>query len=274
MGSTLSCSVWRVKKLLAAPIALVCAGALAGCSVMDLVGPRPNKEIMALARQAAADEAAGSALRGEQKRQLIDEMLRLCGTDPTGAVPSSCAVELGELPVAAGADALVAKTVVAAEKVPAESRDLVVAQAVDALAVEPVEPAGASAGAGAGAGADENGESDSAAASAMLAAEDAYIYGLGIALAYADGDTRGRIERLTEASRERSAALALRGEYPAGYEFPAGAVDPTDAAGAAELVDTLHTELVQRWRLAAARAETGAWRDEAIHLAAHAQRAA
>lgn len=270
MGSTLSCSVWRVKKLLAAPIALVCAGALAGCSVMDLVGPRPNKEIMALARQAAADEAAGSALRGEQKRQLIDEMLRLCGTDPTGAVPSSCAVELGELPVAAGADALVAQTVVAAEKVPAESRDLVVAQAVDALAAEPVEPAGA----GAGTGSDENCESDSAAASAMLAAEDAYIYGLGIALAYADGDTRGRIERLTEASRERSAALALRGEYPAGYEFPAGAVDPTDAAGAAELVDTLHTELVQRWRLAAARAETDAWRGDAIHLAAHAQRAA
>ena len=89
MASNLACNVQRVKKLLVLPATLL----LTSCTVMDVVGPRPNGEIMALAKQASADATGGDpdwrALRQTQSQQLHDEALRLCGVDPSGKTPGT-----------------------------------------------------------------------------------------------------------------------------------------------------------------------------------------
>ena len=101
---------------------------------MDVVGPRANGEIMSLAKQASADWVFGEhpewrELRKFQSEQLQDEALRLCGTDETGQTPQSCNVGYGDtdLPAAADAAVLLEHTVTAADKVPADSVDLVAA---------------------------------------------------------------------------------------------------------------------------------------------------
>lgn len=264
----------RVKKLLVLPAALL----LTSCTVMDVVGPRPNGEIMALAKQASADATGGDpdwrTLRQTQSQQLHDEALRLCGVDPSGKTPSSCDVAGGdtELPAAADASALLEHTVAAADKVPSDSVDLVVAQAVDALALttvdlEPVQGQLTS-------------DADAAAARDMLARENAMYYGLGIALAYADDGLRARIGVLRDASHERVDALTRIlppgvGEAlvpAAGYAFADGYAEPTSPEEAAQLVKSMQADLVKEWRYAAARADAAQWREDAIRLAAHAQR--
>ena len=262
----------RVKKLMVLPAALL----LTSCTVMDVVGPRANGEIMSLAKQATADETSANAewaeLRTFHSAQLVDEALRLCGTDTAGETPSSCNVELDETDLpAADAGALLERTVVAADKVPKESVDLVVAQAVDAVALAPVDLDRIE-----GPLAD-----DTASAADLLARENALYYGLGIALAHADGDLRARIGALREASHERTAALTrlLDGADgqalvpAAGYSFADGYAEPETADQAAELVKTMQDDLVKQWRYAAAHAESKQWREAAILLAAHAQRA-
>lgn len=273
-----------MNKLLAAPVAAVLAVGLAGCTVMDIVGPRPNKEIMALSRQAAADGALDGAygeLRRFHAQQLIDEALRLCGTQPDGTVPSSCDVDAAELagaelPTAESVDNLVTATIAAAGRVPAESVDVVVAQAIDAVAVEEVDLESV--------GLTE--VADEAAvlrARELLLAEDQLRYGLTFALAYADDGLRGRIYDLLEASRERVVALkALLPESsaqspeqidtPAAYTFREPDTEPASTEEAAQLVSDLQRGLVDQWRLAAAQAENDAWRRDAIYFAAHAQR--
>lgn len=261
----------RVKKLMVLSAALL----LTSCTVMDVVGPRANGEIMSLAKQATADEASTNAewaeLRSFHSAQLVDEALRLCGTDTAGETPSSCNVELGETDLpAADAGALLERTVAAADKVPEESVDLVVAQAVDAVALSPVDLDRIE-----GPLAD-----DTASAADLLARENAFYYGLGIALAHADGDLRARISALREASHERTAALTrlLDGADgqalvpAAGYSFADGYTEPETADQAAELVKTMQGDLVKQWRYAAAHAESKQWREAAILLAAHAQR--
>lgn len=243
---------------------------------MDVVGPRANGEIMSLAKQASADwvwsedQNAWTELRKLQSEQLQDEALRLCGTDETGQTPQSCNVGYGDtdLPAAADAAALLEHTVTAADKVPDDSVDLVVAQAIDALALAPVEL-------------DIEGpithDASLQAATDLLAAENAMDYGLGIALAYADGALRTRIANLREASHERTEALSVMLNEDlapaAGYTFVEGYAEPTTTQQATELVETMHSDLVKQWRLAAADAESKSWRKAAIQLAAHAQRA-
>lgn len=271
----------RVKKLLVLPAALL----LSSCTVMDVVGPRANGEIMTLAKQASADWVFGEhpewrELRKFQSEQLQDEALRLCGTDETGQTPQSCNVGYGDtdLPAPADAAALLEHTVTAADKVPDDSVDLVVAQAIDALALAPVDLS------------IEGPITNDAtfnAATELLAAENAMYYGLGIALAYADGALRTRVAELREASHERTEALAqVIGEQAAGlpdndaealvpaagYTFAEGYAEPSTTQEATELVETMHSDLVKQWRLAAADAESKPWRKAAIQLAAHAQR--
>ena len=247
---------------------------------MDVVGPRANGEIMSLAKQASADwvwsedQNAWTDLRKSQSEQLQDEALRLCGTDETGQTPQSCNVGYGDtdLPAAADAAALLEHTVTAADKVPADSVDLVVAQAIDALALEPVELDIES---------PITHDASLQAATDLLAAENAMDYGLGIALAYADGALRTRIVDLREASHERTEVLTgmltevLSEDLApaAGYTFAEGYAEPTTTQEATELVETMHSDLVKQWRLAAADAESKPWRRAAIQLAAHAQRA-
>lgn len=293
-----------MKKLLALPAVLL----LTGCTVMDVVGPRANSEILSLAKQASADWVFGSdgtpewrEIRKFHSEQLQNEALRLCGVDEAGETPSSCNVGYGDtdLPAAASPAELLESTVAAAKKVPDESVDLVVAQAIDAVALVPVElpvdPARLT------------GEADIDAARAMLARENTLYYGLGLALAYADDGLRGRIRVLREASHERvsvltalvggpgdagppasgdaagvAAGVAAEGTAgvaaaealvpAAGYEFTEGFQEPTSLPEATQLVNTMQSDLVKQWRRTAADASDTEWMRAAILLAAHAQR--
>lgn len=258
--------MWAVKKLFALPAGFLSACLIAGCTVMDIVGPRPNAEIVALAQQAAADEAAGSELRGTQKQGLINEALRLCGTTPSGEIPESCSVELGELPVAADTATLVALTADAAKRVPKESVDLVVAQAIDSAATAPVDLQHVTAAA-------SEHEADAQARREMLEREYAFQYGLGMAKAFGDEALAQRVEALDRASKERVAAIIATSADETvaapGY-LVADGEQPTDAASALQLVDHLRLNIVDEWRHTAAVAVDPVWRENAIWLAAHA----
>ncbi len=298
-----------MKKLLTSlPLAATLMIGLTGCSpvdtVVDIVGPRPNPEIMTLAKQAAADGAGDSAfsdLRRMHAEQLQSEAIRLCGTNPEGEAPSSCDVSFDEqaLPPAESIADLVAATAVVAAQLPAESVDLVVAQAIDAAALEPVHL-----------GAQEQPTdwpgsevaADTEGAAAMLEREYALSYALGVARAYADPPLRERIDAVQESSTERVEAVSrfieagtiVADPVPdpnvspvaapadegaaqplpapaAGYEFPEGP-GPTSAAEAAQVVERLQRDLVDQWRITAASANNEPWRRLAIWLAAHAQR--
>ena len=281
MPTNLACNVQRVKKLLLLPAAALL---LTSCTVMDVVGPRANGEIMALAKHASADWSGGDPareqwreMRKKQSEELKGEARRLCGVDATGNTPASCNVSYGDtdLPATGNADALLEHTVAAADKVPAESVDLIVAQAIDALTLSPVdlEPVTETV----------SNTADKEAARDMLARENAMYYGLGVALAYADFDLRERVGELREASHERTAALArvlgpVEGAADealvpaAGYDFAEGYAEPANAEEAAQLVSTMQGDLVNQWRYTAAHAESATWREDAIRLAAHAQR--
>lgn len=278
--STLSCSVFGVKRL----FVVLSACVLTSCSVMDVVGPRANGEVMALARQASADEAslagepAAQSLRSTHAGELVAEAARLCGTDPAGNLPSSCDVSLdgAELPAGArDAGELVAQvrshTVAAADKLPPESVDLAVAQAVDTVALEPVDLGGLALG--------DAPAPDLASARHMLEQEYAFEYGLGLATAWADEPLIARVDALRDASDARRTSLLVAleptGDVPAplpGYEV-ADSASVADSPSAAEFVDRLNADLLTQWRSAAADAEGRQWRDAAIGLAAHAQRA-
>ena len=277
MPTNLACNVQRVKKLLLLPATALL---LTSCTVMDIVGPRANGEIMALAKQASADWSGGDPareqwreMRKKHSEELKGEALRLCGLDAQGHTPASCDVSYGDtdLPATGNADALLEHTVAAADKVPAESVDLIVAQAIDALTLSPVnlEPVTETV----------SDTADTEAARDLLARENAVYYGLGLALAYADSDLRERVGELREASHERTAALtrvlgaADEALVPAaGYDFAEGYAEPANAEEAAQLVSTMQGDLVKQWRYTAAHAESATWREDAIRLAAHAQR--
>ena len=94
---------------------------------MDVVGPRANGEIMALAKQASADWVFGDPareqwreMRQKQSEELKEEALRLCGLDAQGQTPASCDVSYGDtdLPAEGNASAVLEHTVAAADKVP------------------------------------------------------------------------------------------------------------------------------------------------------------
>lgn len=277
MSSSLSCTVSGVKisRLALVPACL----ALASCSVMDIAGPRPNGEVLALARQAEADslsldDVPAAELRSRQAAQLYDEITRLCGTDAAGAPPATCEVERGP-GEAAGAPDVASLTGSAAEaaaraaaSLPGESVDLVVAQAVDATALQPVNLPPVTV-------ADT---ADLEAAREMLRREYAVEYALGLASSYADTDLSAGINELSEAAEQRrtylASLLAASGEIPVpapGYEF-SGRPEPTDSEQASALVTELEDGLVADWRAAAARASAAPWMTAAIVLAAQAQR--
>ncbi|MDY5785200.1 hypothetical protein [Corynebacterium sp.] len=254
---------------------------VSSCSVMDVLGPRPNAEIVGLARQAEADalslggasEAAG--LRSRQAADLWAEVARLCGVDAAGAPPSSCVVVRGPgdaMGASEPSDMSVAlRDTVAADisSVPEESTDLVVSQAVDAAALVPVDPPQARV--------DDSG--DLTAARAMLEQEYSYDYALGLALSVAGPELAARIGNFREAGADRreylSQLLAPSGPVPvpaAGYEFTDADREATPET-AQQLVDDLNGQLVSAWRRTAANAQSTGWSSASISLAASAQRA-
>ena len=268
-----------MKRLLAI---LPAAVLLSSCSVMDVLGPRVNGEVMALARQAAADGLAlggdpvARDMRSAQSDQLLAEVVRLCGTLPDGSTPSSCEPTIDDADLPAGATTaaemitqLRAATVAAADKVPDDSVDLVVTQAIDAVALAPVSlnpPA-----------LEGMPEADTQSAQEMLRREYALEYGLGLATAWADEALLARIDALRSASDQRREALASAltrdGRAPEpqpGYDLsPTDA--PTDLVSANALVDKLRNEIVEAWRTTATDAQSAPWRDAAIGMAAAAQ---
>lgn len=233
---------------------------------------------MALAKQASADTASGDERWGELRAfhadQLKNEARRLCGTDASGAPPSTCNVDYEDtdLPPSGDTAALVVQTAKAAGKVPEDSVDLVVAQAIDAVAAsdEPLALLNTDG---------PIDDTDALEAAKLLAnAEYAVDYGLDIATAYGDEQLQARIDKLRTLHDARLSSL--HDAFPtdampareAGYEIPGGA--PTNPAEAAAFVDKLESDLVERWRTAAADATSVDWRTAAIILAGHAQRAA
>lgn len=261
-------------------LAIICIAAalpLAACSPVDIFGPHANGTIMELAKQASADWVFGdgewSELRAFHAEQLQDEARRLCGTNDAGEVPSSCNVAYGDtdLPGDTNPRDLVTQTAEAAEKVPDESRDLIIAQAIDAVATAklPIE------------GMEPLNEKDTDAlesAKQLITAEYAAEFGLDIASAYADDALQARIDELRLLHDARLAALHHafpNAELPsreAGYEVPGGS--PTTTEEAVAFVDALENDLITRWRAAAADADSPEWRELAILLAGHAQSAA
>lgn len=259
-------------------LAIICIAAalpLAACSPVDIFGPHANGTIMELAKQASADRMDGSGewseLRATHAEQLQAEARRLCGTDESGQVPSSCNVTYGDtdLPVGSDVKTLVTQTAKAAGKVPEESRDLIIAQAIDAVATAklPIE------------GLEPLNEKDTDAlesAKQLITAEYAAEFGLDIASAYADDALQARIDELRVLHDARLAALHHAfptAELPsreAGYEVPDGS--PTTTEEAVAFVDALENDLITRWRAAAANADSPEWRELAILLAGHASR--
>ncbi|MDK8797282.1 DUF4439 domain-containing protein [Corynebacterium sp. MSK044] len=259
-----------------AALCIVAVLPLTACSPADLFGPRANGTIMELAKQASADQFGGNnewnELRATHADQLQEEARRLCGTSEHGDVPTSCNVTYGDtdLPASGTAEDLVTRTATAADKVPAESRDLVIAQAIDAAAAEklPID----------GFKPPIEGLEPLNAAKELVSAEYAVEFGLDIASAYADEQLHSRINDLRLLHDARVATLHHTfptAELPAreaGYEIPDGA--PTNPAEATAFVDALENNLVEHWRAAAANADSPEWRELAILLAGHAQSAA
>nr|VDG63405.1 Uncharacterised protein [Streptococcus thermophilus] len=263
------------------------AAALTACSPVDVFGPRPDTDLLTLARQAEADAGAlegdAAGMREFHARQLFDEITRLCGTDPTGLPPSSCEVErgpgdrTGAKDPQAASSALTETLVAGSGNLPADSVPLAVAQAIDlAASLDAGEPD------------DWNfpvpeepitDESVTEAATTLIKQEYAVQFGLDLASAYASDELQARIDDLRPLHDAR--IDALREAFPdlpqraPGYEVDGGG--PTTTAEAAAFVGDMESNLIDRWRAAASDAFTedtpAQWRELIIALAAHAQRA-
>lgn len=255
---------------------------LAACDALDVIGPRPNAELIALGQQAFADgqvldDATLAHTRHTQATQLFDEAERLCGTTESGELPTTCEFERGPGETTGNADPAAAASLAtaalldAAADAPEESVTLLVAQAIDLRAGQAAEQADMPAGEAL------DNEEDLDAARAMLREEYAAQYGFGMATAYADDATDARLDELREASDARALALvsALEptGDVPEaapGYAFE-GVPSPSDAASAGAYAQAQQQALVDQWRATAAHAQSDAFRRLAVELAANAQ---
>lgn len=274
----------NLKPLTSTALILSAATALSACSALDMLGPRPDQKLEALYFRALedaeilADQAPDLAeLRSSQADALLVEIQRLCGVDPDGVVPISCEVgpadpqEPGDpennVPEGIINTALMGHVLATAE-VPEESRDLLTAQSIELAAADgdtslPETPA-------------VTAEADLAAARVLLEQELATEYGLGVARAFAEPETRGLIDELLTAQRERILSLQLllqgSGEVPEpepGYEFDT-LPEPVDPASARTFAETVAADNRLRWQSAAAVAESTSWRSFAVEAAAHA----
>lgn len=274
----------NLKPLTSTALILTAATALSACSALDMLGPRPDQKLEALYFRAVEDAATLAEqtpeladLRASQADALLVEIQRLCGVDPSGVVPISCEVEPAD-PRKSGdtenevpegiINAALMGTVLATAKVPEESRDLLTTQSIELAAADgdtslPETPA-------------VTAEADLMTARGLLEQELATEYGLSVALAFADLDTRDLIEALLTAQRERILALQLllqgRGDVPEpepGYEFDT-LPEPVDPTSARAFTETIAADNQLRWQSAAAVAESTSWRSFAVEAAAHA----
>lgn len=230
------------------------AATLTGCSVVDALGPSANSQVLTLGQLAEADAQAwpddAAGLRAHHARDLFAEVERLCGTDDDGRVPDSCGYERVSPEVTAHPDAVcsLADYVDLIPAAPAESRDLLTAQAVDlaALVDEAAVPA-----------APELSEADAALVRDLLEREFAAVYALDLAQAYTDEEATAQLGELIDAHNARigrlRAALAPAGDVPvaeAGYAFP-DLNAPADSAGALAFAADVEHSLTSAWAQAA-----------------------
>ncbi len=231
---------------------LLASSVTACATVTEFFGPRPDPALVQLAAQAEVEgrQAHADALYGE--------VARLCGTDESGASPASCEVDRGaareRLAQHPAPDLLDAP-------VPAESRALVLSQAIDLAAHAPVVPAP-----------DALDDRDEAAqAAALLEWEYEYAWALDFARAFADGALEATIDAELTAQAPRIEELTRVLETPPspapGYQ-PTDAPLPQDAASATAYVAELDSRLQQRWAQAAAEATAGPWQDWLVSTAA------
>lgn len=123
---------------------------LSSCAVVDHFGPRPNKTLTTLAFSASfdadnTDKPHVSALRKTQSEQLFAEVERLCGTYPDGTSPASCTISTPiqdepETDPTTQIAASLQELIDAIDQAPAESRPLLIEQAIDLAAV--IDPDG------------------------------------------------------------------------------------------------------------------------------------
>lgn len=252
---------------------------LSSCAVVDVLGPRPNSDLLQLAQQALADQSGHAdtdpefaQLRGTQAETLLSELSRLCGTDETGAIPETCEVERGELlesglSPSGSSDESLEQTLSAVTEVPEESVDLLTLQAVELAAVDqdtelPELPTLTE-------------EDDQAAARDLLKQEYAAEYGLGVAVAFLDPADRPLYDAVLSSIQEHILALQLllepTGEVPVaepGYELTTPP-EPGAAAAGTLIRETAANEVL-RWQEAASAADGEQWRSFAVDAAAHA----
>ncbi|GAB3941212.1 hypothetical protein [Corynebacterium tapiri] len=230
-------------------VALALAGTLVSCTAL---GPKPNQTLLNLARQASADAQTAPheqsrALRQEHASMLFAEVERLCGFDENGAVPDSCAFD--RTASAPSPDPLGAY-LAAVKKVPEESRDLVIQQAVDLAAYDDSPLTVES----------FNNEHDQALARDLLEREYAAIYALEAARAFNGDPSYDKV-----VAEHENMALALRSVThnppapEAGYVLP----ENLDAHG-------IDTNIKDAWRAAASAAESDEGRTWFVRAAGHA----
>lgn len=270
----------RLTALLVAPLLTV---VLSSCAAVDGVveqfGPRPNDAVLELAQQARADADTGppvAELRADHAAELFAEVERLCGVEEDGAPPASCDFEDTAGDAAPGDDATSLEGYLQAlPRVPADSVDLLVSQAVDVAGAPsseelpdlpaPLDPVTAA---------------DAERLRALLAEEHAAVYALDIAQAYLDDSGDARAADLIDAHEQRITVLTQTldptGEVPVaapGYAFD-GVAAPTDQTEAGQFVNRIAETTDLTWRNAAADAGSLATREWLVRLAGHAAKAA
>lgn len=233
---------------------LVCVPLLASCAVVDFFGPRPDSALVELAQTAQADakeseDSSYAQLRRTQSEELFAEINRLCGLEEDGQVPDTCVIEDTDPAGPAGSrEDAVAQLVELAEKVPEDSRPLLIDQAIalaDGDAALPETP-------------DEDmlGE-----ARRLLEFEYSTVYGLDVAEAHgADVDTVAHEELIVQLQE-------FIGE-DAPVADPAYTATWPDDSTAQEFADELVQSSRDSFEAAAVTAKDSQWRSWLIHAAA------
>lgn len=264
-GTVTSVSTPRVTAVAALCLTtLTTALSLSACSISDSFGPKPNQALLGLARQTSADADViddGTSLDGIRKQQadaLYDEIARLCGRESNGAVPRSCSVDRGANGISGTKDTstMTSSDLNAADHVPAESKALVISQAIDLSSKDaptslPEPPSVTLL------------KVDKEILTDLLKREHGVVAGLDVASAY----TKTNLSTIRDHHDQRRVALAkLIGDgAPAaepGYKFA------SDPAKPSSYLDDTAKDMNAAWRQAATQANDPQVRAWLVNVAA------